>query len=58
MSNSAKVFLKIKFLTLSVPEFWVCVKVCKELSEEAMEIFISFAASFLCETRFPEVVAI
>jgi hypothetical protein len=57
MSNSAKVFLKIKFLT-SVPEFWVCVKVeCKEFSEEAMEIFISFAASFLCETRFPAGVA-
>jgi hypothetical protein len=50
VSNSAKVFLKIKFLTLSVPEFWVCVKAeCKKFSEEAMEIFISFAASFLCE---------
>jgi len=52
------VFLKIKFLTLSVPEFWVCVKVeCKEFNEEAMKIFISFAESFLYETRFPAVVA-
>lgn len=57
-SNSAKMFLKIKFLKLSVPEFWVFVKAeCKEFSEEAVKIFIYFAASFLYETRFPAVVA-
>ena len=65
-NNSSKVFLKIKYPTLSVPEFWVCVKVeCKELTEKAMKIFvlhnpfffiIIFLFFFLYETMFPAVV--
>jgi hypothetical protein len=50
--------LKVKFLTLSGPEFWVFVKgECQEFSVKAVKVFIFCAASFLYETRLPSVSA-
>jgi hypothetical protein len=51
-------FLKIKGLTLSGPEFWVFVKgECQEFIVKAVKVFIFFATSFLYETRLPAVSA-
>jgi hypothetical protein len=44
---SSDTFLKIQFLTVSIPQFWIGVqKYCKELSKKYVNILISFATSY------------